>query len=67
MGLARAQFDNVEFTVDMLDGGHWFALNNHDKSYVVDVAESNTSRNARLLAFKWNGGDNQRWRAEIVR
>jgi hypothetical protein len=58
---------SIVFTVDMLDGGCWFALNNQDRSRVLDVDHGRTDRYTHLLAFKWNGGDNQRWRAEIVK
>jgi hypothetical protein len=54
-------------TVDMLDGGCWFALNNQDRSRVLDVSHGRTDKYTPLIPFKWNGGDNQRWRAEIVK
>jgi Ricin-type beta-trefoil lectin domain-like len=46
--------------------GRWFALNNDNHSYVVDVQGGATADNTPVLSWKWNGGDNQIWRAEIV-
>jgi hypothetical protein len=53
------------FTVDMVEGP-WFALNNDDHSRVADVKQSNTAEGSDVIAFAWNGGANQIWRAQIV-
>ncbi len=58
--------DEIIFTVDMLDGSCWFALNNHDRTRVADVSKSDTTEGNPIIGFEWNGGDNQRWRAQIV-
>jgi hypothetical protein len=55
-----------EFTVDMLDGGCWFALNSVDRRRVVDVQYGEARAGAELLAYPWNGGDNQKWRAQLM-
>ena len=55
-----------QFTVDMLDGGCWFALNNLMRSRVFDVEYGEARAGARIIAWEWNGGANQRWRAQIV-
>jgi hypothetical protein len=54
------------FAVDMLDGGCWFALNNSTREAVADVNGSQTFEGAPITGWDWNGGDNQRWRAQIV-
>jgi hypothetical protein len=54
------------FAVDMLDGGVWFALNNSTREAVADVNGSQTFEGAPVTGWDWNGGDNQRWRAQIV-
>jgi len=63
----QAHFYHPEelFTVDMVDGC-WFALNNHDRSAVADVNGSGTAEGNTISGWSWNGGDNQRWRAEPV-
>ena len=51
-----------EFTADFFDGC-WFALNNHDRTAVVDIAGSSTDEGTPIVMWPWNGGDNQKWRA----
>ena len=53
------------FTVDFVDGC-WFALNDTDHGVVVDITESRTAENTPIIAFAWNGGHNQIWRAQTV-
>lgn len=53
------------FTIDMVQSP-WFALNNHDHSFVADVDKSATSQGTSILAWGWNGGANQIWRAQVV-
>ncbi|GAA0635227.1 RICIN domain-containing protein [Brevundimonas lenta] len=53
------------FTVTFVDGC-WFTLNNADGSMVVDVAGSGTDEGQPLLGWDPNGGDNQKWRAEVA-
>lgn len=53
------------FTIDVVDGC-WFALNNSDHTRVADVSGSGTFEGNEIIGFPWNGGPNQRWRAEIV-
>lgn len=57
--------DLTRFTIDWVDGC-WFALNNHDRTRVIDVAESDTAVGANIIGFRWNGGDNQKWRCNEV-
>lgn len=54
------------FRVDPVKDGDWFALNNYARDRVVDVAASNTAADTDILCWRWNGGDNQVWRTEIV-
>lgn len=54
------------FTIDDLDPSPWFALNNFEKSRVVDVRRSEMYDGNHILSFPWNGGDNQKWRAEVI-
>lgn len=56
---------DFRFTVDMVDRC-WFALNRADRSVVADVDRSRTADGTRVLAWTWNGGENQKWRAQIV-
>ncbi|HEY6816803.1 MAG TPA: hypothetical protein VI168_14795 [Croceibacterium sp.] len=60
-GYYQSQF---VFTVDMVQGP-WFALNNYDHSRVADVKESATAEGSAVIAWGWNGGANQIWRAQI--
>lgn len=53
------------FTIDFVDGC-WFALNNPDHNLVADITESRTAENTAIVAFPWNGGHNQIWRAQTV-
>lgn len=53
------------FTIDFVDGV-WFALNNPDHSLVADITESRTAESTAIVAFPWNGGQNQIWRAQTV-
>lgn len=54
------------FTIDDLDPSPWFALNNADKSRVADISQSFMVNNRYVISFPWNGGDNQKWRVEVV-
>lgn len=54
------------FTIDDLNPSPWFALNNHDKSKVVDVREELMYDGNYIICFPWNGGGNQKWRFEQV-
>lgn len=51
------------FLVNFVDGC-WFNLTDFDQIQVVDVSESNTNEQNPIIAFKPNGGDNQKWRAQ---
>ena len=55
------------FAVDMLDGGCWFALNNATREGVFDVAYGRAEAGADVQLYPWNGGNNQRWRAQITK
>jgi hypothetical protein len=44
------------FTVDGL-GNHYYAINNHDHSHVMDQFDNSSN----VGAWTWNGGQNQRW------
>jgi hypothetical protein len=50
------------FTIDFVDGC-WFALNDYDRSQVVDVSGSGMDEGNPITMWPWNGGDNQKWRA----
>jgi hypothetical protein len=52
------------FTVDSVKDGNWFALNNYNHQWVVDVDHSGTADNTKVISWEWNGGDNQIWRPE---
>ncbi|RDZ25970.1 hypothetical protein [Lysobacter silvisoli] len=54
------------FKVDFLQGDCWFALNDFDRDQVVDISESGTAEGNAIIAFPWNGGANQIWRAQAV-
>ena len=60
-----SQSPAARFTVDFVDGC-WFALNNPDRDRVVDVSRFGTAERTPIIPFGWNGGDNQKWRAEAV-
>ena len=60
-----SQGPESRFTVDFVDGC-WFALNNPDRNRVVDVSRFGTAERTPIIPFAWNGGDNQKWRAETV-
>jgi hypothetical protein len=53
--------DNLEFAMvcDDVDNGYT-AINNHDRTRVFDDAGGKPD--GMILPWKWNGGDNQRWR-----
>jgi hypothetical protein len=53
------------FMVDFVNGC-WFALNDPLGVQVVDVRESGTDEQTPVIAFRWNGGPNQIWRAQDV-
>ena len=53
------------FTVDFVDGC-WFALNTCDRVLVMDIMQSRTDEGTPIIGFGWNGGNNQRWRAEML-
>lgn len=53
------------FTTDYLDDT-WFALNNWDHSLVADIDRENIADGVRIISYPWHGGDNQKWRAEVV-
>jgi hypothetical protein len=59
-----AQFYSA-FTTDYLDDT-WFALNNRDHSQVADIDGDNIGDGVRILSYPWHGGDNQKWRVEVV-
>ncbi len=59
------QMMRAGFTVDFVDGC-WFALNNSEHGVVVDISGSGTEENTPIIAFAWNGGHNQIWRAQTV-
>lgn len=50
------------FTVDFVDGP-WFALNDLRKDHVFDCSRSGQDEGNPIIPFRWNGGDNQKWRA----
>jgi len=50
----------VLYADDVGDG--YVAINNHDKSRVLDVRGGNRTAGASIFAWPWNGGENQRWR-----
>ncbi|HEY0601055.1 hypothetical protein [Brevundimonas sp.] len=57
--------DYPGFTADFVNGC-WFALNDSLGIQVVDISESGTGEQNPVIAFKWNGGPNQIWRAQDV-
>lgn len=54
------------FTYDAVEDGNWFALNNHNKTYVLDVAGLIQEPGTQILSWPWNGGVNQIWRTELL-
>ena len=42
-------------------GSGWVAINNHDKTRVMDAKGSQPIKGAPVLKWRWNGGDNERW------
>jgi Ricin-type beta-trefoil lectin domain-like len=48
------------YTDDVGDG--LVAINNHDRSFVMDANGDNPVVGAKVTPWKWNGGNNQRWR-----
>jgi|GEM_PF-1146385 len=67
--LANAEVSGIAvqpvFIVEFVDGV-WFNLRTQDGSLVVDCAGGDTNEGQPLLAWEGNGGDNQKWRAEMV-
>lgn len=53
------------FLANFVDGC-WFNLTDFDQNQVVDISESNTNEQNPIIAFKSNGGDNQKWRAQDI-
>lgn len=62
---ATADDPATHFTVDFVDGC-WFALNTPDRDRVADIEGGRTDERTPIIAFSWNGGSNQIWRAEAV-
>ncbi len=61
--LAPLVSGNEEFLIHFDDAGDGLvAINNHDHTYVMDANGSNPGVGANVSPYKWNGGDNQRWR-----
>ena len=60
-----SEWSRFRFTVDMLDGC-WFALNRVDREVVADVEYSRTAEGTPVIAYEWNGGHNQYWRAQLI-
>lgn len=54
------------FRADPVKDGNWFALNQYDGEKVMDVSGCSTAAGTPIIAFPWNGGDNQIWRTELV-
>ena len=48
------------FTVDVTSPG-WVAINNIDHSKVMDVRYGNSNPGEWIIAWPWNGGQNQMW------
>ena len=42
------------------------AINNHDKSHVLDVDRGRSDAGTPVIAFPWNGGPNQVWWVEAL-
>jgi len=40
--------------------------NKYDNRVVLDIMRRNTMNGANLMEYKFNGGENQRWRFEYV-
>lgn len=54
---------NPEFALILNDvGDGWVAINNHDETRVFDANGDNPKLGASVQAWKWNKGDNQRWK-----
>jgi hypothetical protein len=57
------QSSDKEFVIKLDDlGDGLVAINNHDRSYVMDANGNHPSVGANVSPWKWNRGDNQRWR-----
>jgi hypothetical protein len=55
--------DAVRF--DSLDSPY-LAINDLSKQRVLDLPGGRTDSGTQVLAFAWNGGDNQKWKLEFV-
>jgi hypothetical protein len=47
-------------------GGGYYAINRWDGGEVMDVKGDNCDPGTVILAYGWNGGDNQRWRIDAA-
>jgi hypothetical protein len=54
----------MNFRIDMLDSP-WFALNDDTEQGVFDVKYGDARSGTDVILYPWNGGGNQRWRAQI--
>lgn len=63
--LAGDRVNPPEFTVDFVNGC-WFALNDPKRYYVVDCSGSGTNAGNPITFWRWNGGNNQIWRAATI-
>jgi hypothetical protein len=55
------QEGNIEqFVIFMPLDGSYVAINNHDETHVMDRSMRAEDK-GWVIAFPWNGGDNQRW------
>jgi hypothetical protein len=43
-------------------GDGWVAINNHDETLVFDAQGDHPELGASVQGWKWNKGDNQRWK-----
>ncbi len=65
LSLKPYQQGNIEqYMIPMALDGPYFAMNNHDETHVMD--RSMRKEDAHwVIAFPWNGGDNQRWNLQF--
>jgi hypothetical protein len=61
LSLKPYQQGNIEqYMIPMGLDDSYFAMNNHDESHVMDRSQRREDAHW-VIAYPWNGGDNQRW------
>lgn len=67
LALEPYQQGNIEQLVifTRLDNSDCYVLNNHDETHVMDRSRRNEDK-GWVIAYPWNGGDNQIWKLSTL-